>query len=135
MGKFIFLAVALLFLSYLNAQAQSPATGCLLPNNQVYTDDWATGSDYYRTSSYNILPTNHCSWIPNSGPICYVAASRSFNIFCWCYVYSSPQTGIKGTFTSLACPIDDYVAWLLLPIGIFGFFRFRNQRFAIADQT
>ena len=139
MGRFIFFAVALFFLSVYSLEvfAQSPAIGCLLPNNRVYTDDWTSSSStYYHDSPYNSLPANRCSWNLTSGvSVCYVSSGRTFvcvGFLCLggsYYNYDNPiSQGVKGTFTASAvgCPLDESIFYLILPISILGFYCSRN---------
>jgi hypothetical protein len=128
--KRLFLIFIVFFCSHFFVKAQSStATGCLLQNNIIYTDDY-TFTNYFKTSSINTLPANRCSWTPVTGPTCYVSASRSFDVFgCFCYVYASPQTGFSGTFTAstIGCPLDDYIWFLIFPIGILGILYLRKH--------
>ncbi|WP_316736095.1 hypothetical protein [Pedobacter aquatilis] len=41
----------------------------------------------------------------------------------------NPNTTSTSVFTIVACPIDDYTPWLILPIGIFGFYYMRKGSF------
>jgi|GEM_PF-2521057 len=131
MGKFIFLAVSFLFLSlvYSNANAQSPATGCLLSNNIIYEDTYFLTSIYDLTGDFKTLSINRCSWIPSGATsLCQVAASRTFSLGCFCYTYSGVQTGARANFnaSSVVCPVDGQV--LILPIGILGASYLRKRR-------
>lgn len=118
--------------------AQSPATGCLLSDNRVYTDDWTSSSStYYHDSPFNSLPANRCSWsLTSGGSVCYVASGRTYvcvGFLCLgasYYVYDNPiRQGVKGAFTASAvgCPLDDYIPFLLLVSGGLGFFVLKNK--------
>lgn len=40
---------------------------------------------------------------------------------------SSPRNGVIADFTVFPCPIDDYIPFFILPIGIFVFIYFRQS--------
>lgn len=57
-------------------------------------------------------------WIPN-GTTCQ-----------WSFTTSGYQLGDGGSFTgdrTTKCPLDDLIPWLILPVGIFGFYLIRRN--------
>jgi len=99
----------------LTAFSQGSETGCLLPNNRVYTNKGILGT--YFSSPSTGLSTDYCSWSPNSGPICYVC-NGTLNIFGVCL--TATTQGVEGTFTMVACSLDDYVNIFALLIASTG---------------
>ncbi|RYF22994.1 MAG: hypothetical protein EOO42_07910 [Flavobacteriales bacterium] len=108
LSKKLWLIISLSLIS-LPAFTQGNATGCLLPNGRVYTSKGLLGT-YFNSASTG-LSTNYCSWAPVSGPTCHVC-NGGLNVFGVCL--SGTISGVEGTFTMVACPLDDYLPILTL---------------------
>lgn len=48
-----------------------------------------------------------------------------------CTTCSGSKAGVIADYTVYPCPLDDYVPWLILPIGIFGFCYMRKRSLKI----
>jgi hypothetical protein len=103
--------------------SQGSETGCLLLNNRVYTNKGLLGT-YFNNASTG-LSTNYCSWTPTTGPTCYVC-NGGLNILGACL--SGTTSGVEGTFTMVACPLDDYLPILtLLAAGTGAYYIYRKK--------
>lgn len=110
--------IMLMFLFTLNCYSQGTATGCLLPNNRVYTSEGMF--NVYRNDPSTGLSVDYCRWTPNSGVRCDVC-NGMLNVEGMCLVGSTP--GIENTFSMVHCPIDSNVYILILIIaGTGGYF-------------
>lgn len=36
-------------------------------------------------------------------------------------------TGTRWNYIKISCPIDDYISWLIFPVGVFGFYFMRRR--------
>ena len=114
--KIIVLIFGVLFISS-NSFAQGTETGCLLPNNLVYTSQSTKGPKYYRQSPSTPLSINYCSWTPSiTGTPCTVCNGSVNNGNGSCS--GTTSNGYKGTFTMVLCPIDESYAFILVGILI-----------------
>lgn len=112
----LFLLITFGAISY--SLAQGTATGCLLPNNSVYGNDFMGNATYYETSApVTTLSNNYCYWTPSStGVSCNVCTSYTY-VWPWGYFPAGCTTGVKGTFSMVACPIDDHTIILTVFTG------------------
>ncbi|WP_316782875.1 hypothetical protein [Pedobacter frigiditerrae] len=92
--------------------SQGSATGCLLPDNRVYTPTGLLGG--YSSNVSTGLSSNYCSWTPTSGSPCQVCIGFLSGLTGLCLSGNYMTGGISGTFTMVACPLDDYLPILTL---------------------
>ncbi|TCC92240.1 hypothetical protein EZ428_10970 [Pedobacter frigiditerrae] len=112
----------------LTAFSQGSATGCLLPNNIVYTSKGILGT--YYNNVFTGLSTNYCSWTPVTGPTCLVC-NGGLNVFGVCL--SGTTSGVEGTFTMVACPLDDYAGvFALIAAGTGACYLYRKKMYVMA---
>ena len=110
--KIILIIFGVLFISS-NSFAQGTATGCLLPNNLVYTSQSNKGPKYYRQSPATSLTVNYCSWTPSTtGTSCTVCFGKVNNGNGSCS--GTTTIGYAGTFTMVQCPIDESYGFILV---------------------
>jgi len=95
----------------INCYSQQTATGCLLPDNRVYTDKGNLG--LYNNSPSQGLDADYCEWSQNTGANCFVC-NGYLNHGGVCL--SGGSFGIENTFSMVACPIDDYAPLLCIII-------------------
>jgi len=114
-------------------------TGCLSSSgsNWIYT----TRSGSYTGPSGTTVPRylnnlNDGTRFQRGAVFCYRETAGANS--CWIdgSAASPPQGLIYGTLvfftqTAASCPLDDYIPWLILPIGIFGFYYIRKRSFII----
>lgn len=117
MKKMIACVLVSIFVS-IYAHAQGSATGCLLPNNRVYTNPGAIIPTYYYSNFYVELSDNYCSWTPSTGPACTVCFG-GLNVLGVC-LGSTGVAGVQGTFTMVPCDLDGKSPIILLLACILG---------------
>ena len=106
----------LLFLSGITFKsfAQGSASGCLLPNNTVYSNDFMGSASYYEYNSpFTPLSNNYCSWTPSSTGVSCSVCANYINLGIFGYLPVGCTTGIKGNFTMVECPLDDDIMILI----------------------
>lgn len=127
--RIILLIFSILFVSS-NTFAQGTKTGCLLPNNIVYTSQSNKGPKHYRQSPATPLSINYCSWTPSTtGTSCTVCIGSVNNGNGNCS--GTIQNGYKGTFTMVACPIDESYGFIIVGILI-SIFSFRKIKLSLS---
>lgn len=124
------LFVILLFsLNALNLFAQGSASGCLLPDNKVYTNySSLAGLRLYSSSSSAVLSNNYCSWTSASTAPCTVCFGtiNAAGLLCT-GTGAATVTGQEGIFTMVQCDLDDYT-WLFgAAASVFGIFMIRKR--------
>ncbi|WP_316736093.1 hypothetical protein [Pedobacter aquatilis] len=141
MGKFIFLAVACLFL-FSNTKTLAQ-TGCLV-SGRIYTDkiDDVYGGFLWlfnRPQYDNSLITSYVA-LSGACPIgdqnFYARTTGGAGNRCgFTTSYNSNTVGYEYSYSIIRCPLDNYISFLFLPIGLFGFLRFRNYYNGIAQHS
>ena len=119
----VFLISLLFFFSALITNAQGTVNGCLL-NNRVHTPTGLLGG--YTISVSVPLSIDYCSWSPSNGSNCGVCPGALSAITGLCLVNTIP--GVRGSFTMVACPIDDYAWLLVVSSASMLFFKIRNRK-------
>lgn len=119
----------LIFLGLMSKSfAQGSVTGCLLPNNTVYSNDFMGNASYYEyTSPFTPLSNNYCYWTPGSTGVSCNVCTGYINLGIFGYLPVGCTTGIKGTFTMVMCPIDSNVLFLMGVSTFLGFFMIRKK--------
>ncbi len=136
-------------LNYLCAQPV-PGPGCMIKEtvtfgyDRVYQTQLPNEQGY--TNVYRGYTTPYSDWTNSSAPLddkrrnpCYRWIPNTVNTSCRvkytsnCASPSCFYSGIHGQFTGPAvnCPVDDYIPWLILPIGVFGFYYMRKRSLII----
>ncbi|WP_316736094.1 hypothetical protein [Pedobacter aquatilis] len=111
-------------ISILTASGQGCAIGYATANEVIYYGPLAGTRNFGLPIAYNNSPgTAYPTACPKYN---YNAATGNMS----CTVNGS-TTGVfksAANFRMVPCPLDDYIAWLLLPIGIFSFFYLRKKQ-------
>ncbi|WP_293789505.1 hypothetical protein [uncultured Pedobacter sp.] len=109
------------------AFAQGSASGCLLPDNKVYTSyTELAGLKLYSSSSSASLSSNYCSWTSASTVPCSVCFGTINAVGLLC-VGGTTVNGREGIFTMVECDLDDQT-WLFgAAASLFGIFLIRKK--------
>ncbi|MCZ4221822.1 hypothetical protein [Pedobacter rhodius] len=116
----VILFILLIFSLEKKSVAQGTATGCLLPDNKVYTSPTTVlGTTIYSNTPSVSLSTNYCTWTAPSTTSCNVCTG-SLNLISLVCLGGPVVQGQEGVFTMVECPIDN-ITWLILFVsGFFG---------------
>ncbi|TCC92242.1 hypothetical protein EZ428_10980 [Pedobacter frigiditerrae] len=110
--------------------AQGSRTGCLLPDNKVYTTTTAGLYKFNSNAGVVALSSGYCDWTPTGGITCTVCFDQNgqYNNGGNCSGGSgNVQTGVYNTFTMVLCPLDDYIPFLILASSVLGLIHLRKR--------
>ncbi|WP_421944645.1 hypothetical protein [Pedobacter sp.] len=119
MGKFSFFIVAFLLTVFL-ANAD---TGCLTTDGRVFTN--RNGLYLFFWPRYTF--TNSTHWRSFSSVYCVEESNDDCRVDSSVSGYAD-RWGKTITFTIIPCPLDDYIVWFILPIGIVSFLYLRRNQ-------
>lgn len=117
--------------THISLSAQGSRTGCLLPDNKVYTVTTVGLYKFNSNTGVVALSLGYCNWTPTGGITCTVCFDNNgaYNNGGNCGGSSTnEQSGVYNTFTMVLCPLDDHIAFLALLISVFGFFHLRIKK-------
>jgi hypothetical protein len=132
MKRRLFVILLFFSLNSLTVFAQGSASGCLLPDNKVYTNKPVLSGTVYDSSTAVSLSANYCSWTPTSSSTCSVCFNGLINALGLCVSLNGNNPanivyGTSGTFTMVQCDLDDYT-WLFgATASLFGIFIIRKR--------
>ncbi|WP_412467673.1 hypothetical protein [Pedobacter sp. KLB.chiD] len=108
--------------------AQGTASGCLLPDNKVYTTYTSlAGLRLYSNSSSASLSSNYCNWTSASTAPCSVCFGTINAVGLLC-VGGTTVNGREGVFTMVECGLDGQT-WLFgAAASLFSIFIFRKNK-------
>lgn len=113
----------------LSAFAQGSASGCLLPDNKVYTSYTAlAGLKLYSDSPSASFSSNYCSWTSASTVPCTVCFGTINAVGLLCVgAGATTVNGREGTFTMVECDLDGQAWFFGAAAGLFGIFVIRKR--------
>ncbi len=123
---FIFLVTTLISLRTL---AQGSATGCLLPDNKVYTNySSLSGLRLYSNSTSTTLSSNYCRWTSASTAPCTVCFGTINAAGLLCMGNGATTvSGQEGVFTMVQCDLDGHTWLFCAAAGLFGILIIRKR--------
>lgn len=137
--RFFTLIILFLICSCLTSKAQT--TGCLLPDNSVYTSKVDPGllnaalalllgstPAYYNSPSTPL--SAQCSWAATTSTVACKVCPGSYNTFLGLITGCSVSfvDGVEGTFV-MDCDIDQYTWALIFGGSVLGFYLIRRKGF------
>ncbi|SFG92933.1 hypothetical protein [Pedobacter insulae] len=112
-----------LFLLLIFSQPVFATVGCLVGNKlHTRTNAGSSGGIPSYDDSPNINATGFCIRNGTSSTPCQVRV--------WFFVWFTTANGFQGDYgigAPIYCPIDTYINWMLIPIGLVGMFFIRKR--------
>lgn len=128
--KFFLPLLAILFFNSFNLKADN---GCLVSGFGVYYQNPLSSdpTTFFQGNGYYVTQAQ-CNLSPSRT---YYSPVTTSTIPCSANYQSGPtnqstsyaRQGFKIVFNRLNCPLDDYIVWLIFPIGILGAFFLRKN--------
>lgn len=124
-------------------------SGCLVNNDtQLYPNDLGIKNPYGegnpQTHGYNGTPLTYVNNNGNNQPCGVIAKFDLVKTSTPCFLYSANGTSMLGNgsyayttsgYTPCLTPIDDYIPFLIIVIGLFAFYYIKLKRLNILSQS
>jgi len=129
MKRRLFVILLFFSLNSLTGFAQGSASGCLLPDNKVYTNySSLAGLRLYSNSSTVSLSNNYCSWTSASTAPCTVCFGTINAVGLLCIgTGATTVTGQEGIFTMVECDLDGHTLLFGAAASLLGLFIIRKR--------